>query len=336
VIGLLLAFSALAVVVDPARAPLVLIVLLATTLFPWRSAWKSARGTALRPALVWAALAIALAALAQAVAWTEPVAGGRPVTGRLTYLAVLATLAALISVLNARSPGGNVWAMLMVLLIVVFLVPWLEDQTRLRRAVGLAPVHLDAPWTIFYVLLVVVGVTNYLPTRFGFAAVALSVVFILEYLALTRQDWPPVRRSSLWSWVAWALATSVWIARYCATGAQEARGNGERIWFWFRDYWGVVWALRALERFNRSAELNQWPVRLWWFGLVSVDSAKPDEPLQFPVAAEAAFRGLIRRFAEPWRLDQAGQPPCEPSARGPADRDQAQSSSGSAGRKTRE
>jgi len=321
VIGLLLAFSAIAIGVDPSRAPLVLVVVLCSTGIPWRSAWNSARGTALRPALVWAALAVTLAALAQAVAWMEPVAGGRPVTGRMTYLAVLASLAALISVLNARSPGGKVWAILMILLIVVFLVPWLEDQTRLRRAGGLAPVHLDAPWTIFYVLLALVGVTNYLPTRFGFAAVGMAIVFILEYLALTRQDWPPVRRAILWSWVAWTMATSVWIARYSAGRSPAGRANGERIWFWFRDYWGVVWALRALERFNRSAELNHWPVRLTWFGLKPAGPPKPDEPLQFPIAAEAAFRGLIRRFAQPWRLDQAARPPHEPPADRPTDGD---------------
>ncbi len=223
-IGLVLAFSALAIAVDPMHAPLALVVVLCTAVVPWLSAWNSARGTALRPALVWALLAIALAALAQAVAWTEPVMEGRPVTGRVTYLAVLASLAALTSVLNARSPGGKVWAMLMVLLVVVFLVPWLEDQTRLRRAAGVTPVHLDAPWTIFYVLLGVVGVTNYLPTRFGFAAVGLAVVFTLEFLALTGGGAPPNRRAILCLWIAWMMATSIWIARYSAGRAPAVRG----------------------------------------------------------------------------------------------------------------
>jgi hypothetical protein len=305
--GLSLALSAIAIGVDPSRAPIVLAVSLATTVFPLHSAWISARGTALRPALIWVALVIAFALLAQVLACFEPLAGGRPATGRVTYLAVLAALAALISVLNARSPGGGVWAILMVLLVVVFLVPWLEDQTRLRRAAGIAYVHLDAPWTIFYVLLVIVGVTNYLPTRFGFAAVVLAAGFVLEFLSLTTLDWPPARHAVLWSWVAWSLAASFWIAHSSANRAPEARSGGERIWFWFRDYWGVVWALRAMERFNRSAELSHWPVRLTWFGLHSVDAKDSDRPLEFPIAALAAFRGLIRRFAEPWRLDLAAQ-----------------------------
>ena len=84
----------------------------------------------------------------------------------------------------------------MVVLVVVFLIPWLEERTRLRRAHGLAQLHLDPPWTIFYGLLVLVGVTNYLPTRFGIAAVCLALTFFLEYLGSdsSRLARPPAGR----------------------------------------------------------------------------------------------------------------------------------------------
>ena len=80
-IGLLLAASAAAIWLAPDHAPAVLAVVLASTARPWWDAWKSARGTALRPALVWAALAIAAAIAAQAVGWGEPIAAGRPAPG---------------------------------------------------------------------------------------------------------------------------------------------------------------------------------------------------------------------------------------------------------------
>jgi hypothetical protein len=255
--------------------------------------------------LIWGGLALACFAIAQLVSLSEPLAAGRPLAGRITYVAVLALLAALVSVLNARTPGERVWAGLMVLLVVVFLIPWLEEQTRLRRAHGLSQLHLDAPWTIFFGLVVLVGLTNYLPTRFGLAAVCFGLVFALEYLGLTRVEWPAERRAALWSWTAWSCALGVWVADRSEAWAPAARAPCEQLWFWFRDHWGVVWALRVRERFNRSAELLHWPVKLSWFGFEPVDVNASDAVTTPPQEAEAALRGLIRRFAQPWRLDQA-------------------------------
>ncbi|MGP0062230.1 MAG: hypothetical protein ACLQGP_01340 [Isosphaeraceae bacterium] len=303
-IVLLLALSAVVIWLAPAQAPPVLVVVLSSTAWPWHRAWRSASGTALRPALIWVALAVVSSIAAQVAGWGEPFAAGRPMSGRLTYFAVLAVLAALTSVLNARSPGGGVWAGLMAVLVVVFLIPWLEGPWRLRRARGLGQLHLDAPWTIFYGLLVLVGVTNYLPTRCGAAAGWLALGFVLEYVGLTRDDWPAERRGMLWSWVSWTMAASLWAAYRGAGRGPSARTRLEALWFWFRDSWGVVWALRIQERLNRTAELKQWPVRLSWFGLVPADPSSAAGPVVDPPEAEAAFRGLIRRFVRGDRLDE--------------------------------
>jgi hypothetical protein len=301
--ALLLAGTAFAIGFDPDHAAQLLMICLVLAVRPLYQAWRSARGTALRPPLIWVALAVVMAVVAQWVALGEPNTGGRPITGVFTYLSVLAMLAALLSVLNARNPGGRVWAGLMVMLVVVFLIPWLETPGRLRRTQALAPPNLESPWTLFYGVLVLIGVTNYLPTRFGAAAAWLGLGFILEYLGLTRWEWPAERRSVLWLSVSWTLAMSLWTARWSAERAPSARERFERLWFWFRDHWGVVWALRIQERFNREAEVAKWPVVLTWFGLVPVHTLEPDAPLAAPVEAEATLRSLIRRFAQPWRLD---------------------------------
>ena len=136
-IALFLVLSALFIVIDPQHAALGLIVVLLVSARSLVDAWRVVAGTALRPALVWATVALVLAIAAQAAALAEPFSTGRPIAARFTYLYVLALLAALGSVLNARRPGGKAWAVLMTLLVVVFLIPWLEDQTRLRRAASL-------------------------------------------------------------------------------------------------------------------------------------------------------------------------------------------------------
>ena len=70
------------------------------------------------------------------------------------------------------------------------------------------------------------------------------------------------------------------------------RAGLDGLWFWFRDHWGVVWALRNQERFNRTAELAGWPVRLTWYGLAPVDGPGEGCGLVVPAEAEPAFRGL--------------------------------------------
>ncbi len=192
----------------------------------------------------------------------------------------------------------------MTLLIVVFLIPWLEDQTLLRRAASLPPLHLDAPWSIFYGLLVAIAVTNYLPTRFGWAATAAGVIFVLEYLALAPAPWLYSRRPVIGLWIGWTMALVIALARSGARRSPQARSNCERLWFWFRDNWGVVWALRVLERFNRAAEVSHWSVRLTWFGLVPF--SRESGSLRPPGLdeLEATFRNLMKRFADSWRLDE--------------------------------
>jgi hypothetical protein len=200
----------------------------------------------------------------------------------------------------------------MAMLVIVFLIPWLEGPWRLRRARGLELLHLDAPWTIFYGFLVIVGVTNYIPTRFGASAGWLALGLILEYLGLTRDAWTAERRAALWSWVAWTLAASVAAGRSAARRTPGGRTRLEQLWFWFRDLWGVVWAIRISDRFNRIAEGKGWPLRLSWFGLFPAEGEPTVEALAVAIAdppeAEATFRGLIRRFAEEGRLDEVVGP----------------------------
>jgi hypothetical protein len=103
----------------------------------------------------------------------------------------------------------------------------------------------------------------------------------------------------IWSAVPWLLAAAVWAAESRARRRTAAASDLEAIWLWFRDHWGVVWALRVQERFNRTAHSAQWPVRLTWFGIAR---HSPDDPI--PDAALATLRSLLHRFATPQRIDE--------------------------------
>ncbi|AGA25914.1 hypothetical protein [Singulisphaera acidiphila] len=304
-IRILLATGGLALIVAPRWAPVCVGLALATAVVPWLAAWRGARGTELRPAVAWAGLALLIGLISQGLAGLEPLNSGRPMAGHLVYLTVLASFAALISVLNARRPGGGAWAILMALLVLVFLIPWLEGPGWARKAQGLSRLRLDAPWSLFYVLVVIAGVTNYLPTRYGRAAAWLGLGFVCEYFALTRSEWKLNQGARLWSVVPWSLAVAAWTAFWSQDRAGRPRAGLDATWLWFRDHWGVVWALRLQERFNRTAESLGWPLRLAWDGIVPAIGST-DEAIQGVVpAADTTLKGLLRRFADLERIEAA-------------------------------
>ncbi len=290
--------------VVPRFAPGLIGLGVASTAYPLWRAWKGAHKTALRPAVVWAMIAVGLAVVAQMVAAAESDSIHRPMAGHVTYVAVLATLASLVSVLNARTPGGGAWAILMALLVVVFLIPWLEAPGLARHAQGLERLHLTAPWTLFFALVGLAGVTNYLPTRYGPAALWIALGLIAEYLGLTEER---LRTSDsggiLWSIFPCTLGLSLWTADWCATRSRGTSQSLESTWLWFRDHWGVVWALRIQERFNRTAEVQKWTIRLGWQGAIPSSESRSDLPMSVPAAAEPTLRSLLRRFAEPARIE---------------------------------
>jgi hypothetical protein len=260
--------------------------------------WNAARGTGLRWAVGWAVLALVCGVGGQLTACGEPLVTGRPWTGHWAYVMTAMMLASLISVFNARRPGGGAWAILMSLLILVLLIPWLESAGLAKGADPMRRLRLDAPWSVFYVLLAIAGVTNYMPTRYGPAALVLAVGIALEFAGLTKSLWPAEVRARVWSGVPWLYALAMWVADSRAKRRATAASN--RLWVWFRDNWGVVWALRVQERFNESARSRDWPVRLTWSGYVAVEGREP-EPTQDD--AQDTLAVLLRRFADRERID---------------------------------
>lgn len=310
--ALLVVIAGVAAVITPRAALWFTTAALVTAIAAVVRGWRAARGTALRGAVAWAGGALVLASVGQGAATglLDELLGAT--AGHWTYLAVLAALAALISVLNARSPGEGAWALLMALLVLVFLIPWLESAGPRGGARGTARLGLDMPWSIFYGLLVGAGLTNYLPTRYGPAALVLGLGFVLEYVGLTRTT-DAQTRLLLWTSVALSMAGSVHLADALGARRRPHATRLEALWHWFRDHWGVVWALRVQERFNRTAEKQGWPFRLSWHGLVQVGSG--GEPNTASEAAEATLVSLLRRFADPARLEEAAANvsarPCE-------------------------
>jgi hypothetical protein len=252
--------------------------------------------------------------VAQVEALREPLEGGRPWAGHWTYLTSLAILAALTSVLNARRPGSGAWALLMGLLVLVLLIPWLEGSGLARGTDPLHRLRLQAPWSHFYKLVLFVGLLNYAPTRYGAAALALGLGFLAELNALDGTPYPPAMRALWWPVVSALFALAIWLADLLSRFSIHAPPGAGRLWLWFRDHWGVVWALRMQERFNESARARGWSVRLTWLGFKTSPTlgATPT-----PAEVDATLQSVLRRFADPARIAAETGLPCDsPSSAG--------------------
>jgi hypothetical protein len=220
---------------------------------------------------------------------------------------MLASLASLLAILNARRPGNGAWAWLCLSLVVVSLVPWLEQGGfRAMTAERSEPPRLDFPWNLFYILLAAVVVTNHAPTRSGRVVLGIllpAVTFQLGLLILP--DLFPSRAA--WSWLVWPCALPVAILSVGRGGrksvVREKPDPLQLLWLWFRDRWGAVWGLRILDRFNREALVRGTPTRLAWDGpRHDALGMNRDAPIDDPARI---LLSLLHRFADREVLESA-------------------------------
>ncbi|GIW87762.1 MAG: hypothetical protein KatS3mg108_2086 [Isosphaeraceae bacterium] len=264
--------------------------------------WTDARGTALRPAVVWSGVSLGVL-MADVVLGVDgrPLGPVGPVRGGWTTLGALAVVASAVSVLNARNPGAGVWAGLVgVLVVMVVIRPLALGGGDLVQALGELG-ELEVSWRMFLVVLAVVGLGNYAGTRRWKAAlvVGLGVVGWFVFGAGPAAEWQGVAR-----WVLLGGLPLGWLILGIEDRqARRASSDLERLWYWFRDRWGLVWGLRVLERLEREAEVAGWTFRLGWDGVEPRGAVGEIETSDL-AAATPVLRGLLHRFARPWRLDR--------------------------------
>jgi hypothetical protein len=251
---------------------MLLVVLLSEAPLLW-AAWRANRRTTLMHALVWVGFA-----WAAWLWWAVEGALGSDEAPVVRYGALCLTGCAGMAVLGARRPGASAWSFVVLGLLAVLLRPLLE---------GLGELRLQAPHLLFLALPLVVPVVNYLPTRLGPAALLLGVGCALELARLAgmaRDSSVGPLLVALTPWLAWAVLRR---------GRRAAPGPFDSLWLGFRDRFGLVWAQRVREQFNRAAANADWPVVLSWKGLRTAEGKQVQEtPEQM-----AALRALLKRFS---------------------------------------
>jgi hypothetical protein len=239
-----------------------------------RACWRN-RASALVHALTWAM-----------AAWLTWVAAAATGTIIARYLALSLTACAGVAVLGARRPGAAAWHAVVAGLLALLLM------TPAHGLLAGAAMSIDTIRLGFLAAALVVGLVNYLPTRLGLGALALLAACLLE-LRHIEEEMPALERTfslilaASAPWLAWA-GRALW-----RSGGPEA----EVMWRDFRDRYGLVWAQRLREQFNRAAEHAGLGVELGWRRLHKLDGSGLSENER--AASLDLLTALMKRFGVP-------------------------------------
>ena len=258
------------------------LLLFITGTYPFYRAWRANKQTTLAHAVAWALLA--WLAWGMAFLLGDPY---RPGMEGWRFGALCLTAAAGIAVLGARRPQAGAWNLVIVGLLAVMLLPMGESFVLKAPA-------MTWPRIVFLAGTLTVGVLNYLPTRMALAALWLAGSTALEGASLFC-DGCAIAPSAL-SVGHVSLLLLPWVALACWRQAPAKTGLAvNRLWHGFRDRYGVFWAQRVREQYNRSAAHAGLPGYLYWRGWKAsrTNTGPPDDQL---ASMEALLASLLQRF----------------------------------------
>jgi hypothetical protein len=278
-------------------------IAIVSSLLPLRRIPVVLRGTALAEAGRWGIAAIALWIATELATEVLPLARDGLADQLWLAVAVLA-LSPFVAALGARRPGSRAWNWFVVLPMTIVL--FLPATTAWGDDLHPEALRLETPMLAGYFLVLAMGTGNYCGTRFGFAAflVALACAIVILPMSALGERFLPNRNLAR-SGGAILLSFAAWHAAGRTRRLRVPQGLPfDAVWIDFRDYFGIVWASRVLNRFNESATSGGWNVRLHLLGFaVSPTGERRDLS---PIEAEQidhTLRWLLRRFVDPEWID---------------------------------
>jgi hypothetical protein len=261
--------------------------------------------TTLLEAWLWGVVAICLWGLTWCVSDLFPIFP-KGLADQLWLVSAGLILSPFVAALGSRRPGSRVWSFFVVLPVILVLM--LPAVTAWNRDLRPTPLRLETPMVVGYALVLVMGAGNYLGTRFAVPALlvagaSLTVVWPLSELG---ERYPLAASSTLHAGATAAVSIAAWLGAHQAARTKRSRQNPlDTVWDDYRDFFGIVWGRRVMDRVNHTAQEEGWPVRLQFEGFVPVDAASSSElsPDQRD-RVEQALRWLLRRFVDPEWIDE--------------------------------
>ena len=250
------------------------------------------KGTTLVAPAQWAIGSLLLISITESLlSWTAPTSAS---TWR--YLAAISSLCPTMAILGAKRPQDRGWQFIVASLWIVLALPAAQDLAFSRGGTF----ELHPAWRWFLLILMGIGLSNQLPTRFWIAALLTSgaqLVLLGDQLPILHAlKW---QRSHV---VALPMITAAIVLAWLQSHRKRSGFGWDHVWLDFRDQFGAVWALRVVERVNHAARMHGWSTRLSWRGFLADDqhpdaSIAPDVKLGSEM--ELSVRTLLRRFVSP-------------------------------------
>jgi hypothetical protein len=187
-----------------------------------------------------------------------------------------------VAVLGARRPNAAAWQFVVCGLAAVLLLPLVESTVRDR------PIDLSGVRWTFVCGLSAFASLNYFFTRLAFPTILLAAGGAMTFFVPKLSVGDPIVVFAHFVGVicVWSAPAVGWLG-YRSRRSEQLPTN--RLWFEFRDRYGAVWALRAIEQFNRSAANAGTATTMTWKGLNGVDD----------VDAYERLTALLKRFGLP-------------------------------------
>jgi len=223
------------------------------------------------------------------------------------YAVSVLLLTPAISVLGARRPLTRVWTWFVVLpYCLVFSWPAAASLKQLLRG---GEFHLESPMAVGYGFVVVMGVGNYLGTRYTMPTTLIlsTLLLLIAAAADVHFSWMPTPEQCR-SIAPFAVCAAIWWAARMSRETYPVRTPLDRVWIEFRDSFGIVWSKRILDRLNGMAAHDHLSARMDMSGIVPVNPTDvSDEYHPDPIALtglEKHLRWLFRRFVDDDWIDE--------------------------------
>lgn len=261
------------------------------------------RATTLVAPWAWAVMALVAIVTVEMLALVSAGEGTPRWLGAARYMAAMATFCPIMAVLGAKRPQEKAWHLIVLALWFVLALPALQDVVYHYGQ----RISLDAAWRGFVLVLIGVGLVNYLPTRFWPSSVlyaAAQTILLADYLPLPEALAlaPPWRVPVALTLFAGAglLPRLGWPRR----GA--AKDPLDRLWRDFRDAYGMLWAVRVGMRADEAGHAIRSTTAL------GNDVAPPTERasestvavIESRLATERTFLAHLQRFVSRAWIDQ--------------------------------